>query len=146
MLQSRFWHPIKHEINWGQRVYDYPVTLIFVLLFPLIARFMGPTWGRQDPGGLHVGPMKFATWDVFVHYPNFRRFLKVPPPPPHPHTHTHTHTHTQTSDRNQWRVALVFSLFLVWTSWQTNHGAADTYCRFRTRLTFLTAPFEHWIT
>ena len=23
---------------------------------------MGPTWGRQDPGGLHVGPMNFAAW------------------------------------------------------------------------------------
>ena len=21
---------------------------------------MGPIWGRQDPGGLHVGPMNFA--------------------------------------------------------------------------------------
>ena len=21
---------------------------------------MGPTWGRQDPGGPHVGPMNFA--------------------------------------------------------------------------------------
>ena len=21
---------------------------------------MGPIWGRQDPGGPHVGPMKFA--------------------------------------------------------------------------------------
>ena len=21
---------------------------------------MGPTWGRQDPGGPHVGPMKLA--------------------------------------------------------------------------------------
>ena len=29
----------------------------------LIARFMGPTWGRQDPGGPHVGPMNFAIWD-----------------------------------------------------------------------------------
>ena len=26
----------------------------------LIARFMGPIWGRQDPGGSHVGPMNFA--------------------------------------------------------------------------------------
>ena len=26
---------------------------------------MGPIWGRQDPGGLHVGPMNFAIW---VHY------------------------------------------------------------------------------
>ena len=24
---------------------------------------MGPIWGRQDPGGLHVGPMNFATWE-----------------------------------------------------------------------------------
>ena len=24
---------------------------------------MGPIWGRQDPGGPHVGPMNFAKWD-----------------------------------------------------------------------------------
>ena len=24
---------------------------------------MGPTWGRQNPGGPHVGPMNFAIWD-----------------------------------------------------------------------------------
>ena len=36
----------------------------------LIARFMGPTWGpiwgRQDPGGPHVGPMNFAIWVIKV--------------------------------------------------------------------------------
>ena len=25
---------------------------------------MGPIWGRQDPGGHHVGPMDFAIWSV----------------------------------------------------------------------------------
>ena len=25
---------------------------------------MGPTWGRQDPGGPHVGPMNCALWDI----------------------------------------------------------------------------------
>ena len=25
----------------------------------------GPIWGRQDPGGPHVGPMNFAIWDVY---------------------------------------------------------------------------------
>ena len=30
----------------------------------LIARFMGPIWGRQDPGGPHVGPMNFAVWSM----------------------------------------------------------------------------------
>ena len=24
---------------------------------------MGSIWGRQDPGGAHVGPMNFAIWD-----------------------------------------------------------------------------------
>ena len=24
---------------------------------------MGPTWGRQDPGEPHVGPMNFAIWE-----------------------------------------------------------------------------------
>ena len=23
---------------------------------------MGPIWGRQDPGGPHVGPLNFAIW------------------------------------------------------------------------------------
>ena len=26
---------------------------------------MGPIWGRQDPGGPHVGPMNFAIWGDF---------------------------------------------------------------------------------
>ena len=26
---------------------------------------MGPTWGRQDPSGSHVGPMNFAIWGSF---------------------------------------------------------------------------------
>ena len=24
----------------------------------------GPIWGRQDPGGPHVGPMNFTIWDI----------------------------------------------------------------------------------
>ena len=27
---------------------------------------MGPIWGRQDPGGPHVGPTNFAIWDGFL--------------------------------------------------------------------------------
>ena len=26
--------------------------------------YMGTTWGRQDPGGPHVGPMNLAIWGV----------------------------------------------------------------------------------
>ena len=29
---------------------------------------MGPIWGRQDPGGPHVGPMNFAIWDSLHAY------------------------------------------------------------------------------
>ena len=25
---------------------------------------MGPIWGRQDPGGPHVGPTNFAIWEL----------------------------------------------------------------------------------
>ena len=27
---------------------------------------MGPIWGRQDPGGPHVGPMNSAIWECYV--------------------------------------------------------------------------------
>ena len=27
---------------------------------------MGPTWGREDPGGPHVGPVNFAIWGIHV--------------------------------------------------------------------------------
>ena len=27
---------------------------------------IGPIWGRQDPGGPHVGPMNLAIWLVGV--------------------------------------------------------------------------------
>ena len=29
---------------------------------------MGPIWGRQDPGGPHVGPMNFAIWAVYYRF------------------------------------------------------------------------------
>ena len=28
---------------------------------------MGPIWGRQDPGGPHVGPMSLVIWDISIH-------------------------------------------------------------------------------
>ena len=27
---------------------------------------MGPTWGREDPGGPHVGPMNLAIWEALA--------------------------------------------------------------------------------
>ena len=38
---------------------------IYLVAFPdsiINGDNMGPTWGRQDPGGPHVGPMNFAIW------------------------------------------------------------------------------------
>ena len=29
---------------------------------------VGPIWGRQDPGGPHVGPMNFAIWVLLKDY------------------------------------------------------------------------------
>ena len=28
---------------------------------------MGPIWGREDPGGPHVGPMNFVIWVHLTH-------------------------------------------------------------------------------
>ena len=33
---------------------------------------MRPIWGRQDPGGPHVGPMNFAIWDIA---PEIRQYI-----------------------------------------------------------------------
>ena len=27
---------------------------------------MGPIWGRQDPGGPHVGPMNLVIWESLI--------------------------------------------------------------------------------
>ena len=43
----------------------------------LIARFMGPIWGRQDPGGAHVGPMNLANWVASLHNVPVVRSLDV---------------------------------------------------------------------
>ena len=28
--------------------------------------YMGPTWGRQDPDGPHVGPMNVYIWEILL--------------------------------------------------------------------------------
>ena len=41
---------------------------------------MGPIWGRQDPGGPHVGPMFSAIWDhtELLHWHWLRYFYDRP--------------------------------------------------------------------
>ena len=34
---------------------------------------MGPIWGRQNPGGPHVGPMNFAIWAHIVNWQELRQ-------------------------------------------------------------------------
>ena len=38
---------------------------------------IGPIWGRQDPGGSHVGPMKFVIWDIINHYLSIIKYLST---------------------------------------------------------------------
>ena len=56
---------------------SYHVTTLSVMFFiswqpipdsKVHGAHMGPTWGQQDPGGPHVGPMKIAIWDQFLCY------------------------------------------------------------------------------
>ena len=40
---------------------------------------MGPIWGRQDPGGPHVGPMTFAIWVIETEWcTNYTSHQNVP--------------------------------------------------------------------
>ena len=43
----------------------------------LIARFMGPIWGQQDPGGPHVGPMNFAIWNTVLQIEKMLSCMKI---------------------------------------------------------------------
>ena len=64
-LPVRFWQamPLAQVID-GVFYQPYPDSKVH-------GANMGPTWGRQDPGGTHVGPMNFAIWLYF-------RFLAAP--------------------------------------------------------------------
>ena len=39
---------------------------------------VGPIWGRQDPDGPHVGPMKFAIWVVYADVISYQRQTQHP--------------------------------------------------------------------
>ena len=41
---------------------------------------MGPIWGRQDPGGPHVGPMNLAIWDNFCEHSDKENKSKINEP------------------------------------------------------------------
>ena len=44
-----------------------------------IARFMGPTWGRQDPGGPHVGHRNRVIWvNVMQYIESLQGFVEIP--------------------------------------------------------------------
>ena len=63
MVESWNYMIIKQrELVWTAHILD-------ILRF-LIAKFMGanmkPIWGRQGPGGPHVGPTNFAIWVVIL--------------------------------------------------------------------------------
>ena len=58
-----YWHPSRHPGS-SQRVFDcrtkrYPDSKVH-------GANMGPTWGRQDPGGPHVGPRTLLSGYSFI--------------------------------------------------------------------------------
>ena len=48
---------------------EHRITSITIKRFPDSKAYganMGPIWGRQDPGGPHIGPMNFAIWVEYL--------------------------------------------------------------------------------
>ena len=52
-----------HRINWGYIQIYRPDSKV-------LGTNVGPIWGRQDPGGPHVGPMNFAIWEDALLFAN----------------------------------------------------------------------------
>ena len=105
---------------------------------------MGPIWGRQDPGGPHVGPMNFVIWVVlrwiaklpcaylhilvmvknmlfhddvikWKHFPRYWPFVRGIYRSP-----------VNSAHRGQWRGALMFSFICAWINgWANNREAGD---------------------
>ena len=44
------------ESNFNELGDRYPDSMVH-------GAILGPIWGRQDPGGPHVGPMNLAIWE-----------------------------------------------------------------------------------
>ena len=69
------------------RLLAYTVYLGIIILFSKVhVAHLGPTWGRQDPGGPQVGHMNFASWvnnqEVHIHkcsecYDNFNTYRAI---------------------------------------------------------------------
>ena len=66
------WYPVKHFLKsttqnsvLDQRWTDSSIHCGWIQMHTLIVKFMATTWGRQDPGGPHVGPLNFAIWVVY---------------------------------------------------------------------------------
>ena len=54
MIHGSFWNGLK--ISLFQVPNSFPGSKVH-------GANMGPTWGRQDPGGPHIGPVNFAVWE-----------------------------------------------------------------------------------
>ena len=70
---------------------------------------MGPIWGRQDPGGPHVGPVNFAIWDVS-------------------HTHDVIDDITRSKSRSNFEIVMTLPVLIrqygnnyCWKLWLTEH-------------------------
>ena len=67
---------------------------------------MGPIWGRQNPGGPHVGPINLAIWDnIDIVIPNVLVFV--------PEVMSHlinVHWHSQLA--YFWDIMVIINLFL----------------------------------
>ena len=69
---------------------------------------MGPIWGGQDPGGPHVGPMYFVTWETLDYMTtyqgcSFRWVFRVTCP---------IDVHLVAS--KHWSPAIIFSRYVTW--------------------------------
>ena len=101
---------------------------------------MGPIWGRQDPGGSHVGPMNFAIWiyhginstgswletyntyhDDVIKRKHFSRYW--------PFVQGIHRSLVNSPYKGQWRRGLIFLWSALWINcWVNNREGGDLRC------------------
>ena len=119
-------------------IYAYPGSKVYGIN-------MGPTWGRQDPGGPHVFPMNLAIWEVidrhhddvikWKHFPRNWPFVRgihrSPVNSPH---------------KGQWRGALMFTLICARINGWVNTREAGDLRRYRPHYDVIVMDYHDKVT
>ena len=112
---------------WDHQHFAFIAVQLYAIPFSKVhGAYMGPTWGRQDPGGPHFGPMILAIWDIMllrtICYESRAGTAKLASP----HTFTEKMGRTSKTVYNLWyqQCLGLEKLCIIWHSCTWDYGKA----------------------